>query len=371
MKKQLLSATALVAVALMAASGSAVAKAKKPKLTVGGYQAAGFDLVNNGDVGGSNTGGLHQVNDGEIHFKLSGQLANGVKISGKVELEAGAGEGHGSNDIIDEDWIKFSSPSMGQLILGSTDSASMRLVTGQQWGTSLYNIPFERGELVPKPSGFYGAGPGFSTRATLGDSDDPKAIWISPVFNGLQFGLSYMRDGNKGPDNIKTQTQSSSDAENHWTTAVKYSGKFGKTKVGAAIGYLQNTIPSKGAEISAVVAGMTFQNGPLKLSWGLHKQDDPTVGAASKDGVSYEAGLRYTAGAQKFSIAGFHGEVKNTTTVTANDESDTLMLAHTYAVGPGVTWRNALSCTSWDGEGTGVTEDGSGCGLHTGVKVSF
>lgn len=367
MKKQLLSVTALAAVALMAASGSAVAKAKKPKLTVGGYQAAGFDFVNNGDAGGSNTGGLQQMNDGEIHFKLSGQLANGVKISGKVELEAGSGD----SGVIDEDWIKLSSPSMGQIILGSTDSASMRLVTGQQWGTSLYNIPFERGELVPAPSGFQNSGPGFSTRATLGDTDDPKVIWISPKFGGLQFGLSYMRDGNKGPDNVKTQTTTSTDAENHWTTAIKYSGKFGATKVGAAVGYLQNSIPSIGDEITAIVAGMTFENGPLKLSWGIHKQDDPTVGALSSDGSSYEAGLRYTAGAQKFSIAAYHGEVKATTTVTAKDESDTLMIAHTYAVGPGVTWRNAFSCTEWDGEATGVAEDQTGCGAHTGVKISF
>jgi predicted porin len=352
----------------MAASGSAVAKAKKPKLTVGGYQAAGFDLVNNGDAGGANTGGLHQVNDGEIHFKLSGQLANGVKISGKVELEAGSAEGA---DQVDEDWIKFSSPSMGQIILGSTDSASMRLVTGAQWGTSLYNIPFERGELVPAPSSFYGSGPGFSTRATLGDSDDPKIIWISPVIGGLQFGLSYMRDGAKGPDDVKAQVAFSGDAENHWTTGVKYSGKFGKAKVVAAIGYLRNTIPAIGDEISAVVAGMTYETGPLKFSWGIHSQDDPTVGAGSKDGTSYEAGLKYTAGANKFSIAGFHGAVKNDTTVAGDDESDTIMLAHTNAVGPGVTWRNALSCTDWDGEGTGVTEDQTGCGIHTGVKISF
>ena len=76
----------------MVGSGSAVAKAKKPKLTVGGYQAAGWDYANNGDAGGQNTGGIHAVTDEEIHFKMSGKLANGVKVSGKIELEGGAAQ---------------------------------------------------------------------------------------------------------------------------------------------------------------------------------------------------------------------------------------------------------------------------------------
>jgi len=369
MKKQFLSVTALVAVALMAASGTAVAKAKKPKLTVGGYQSAGYTYVNNGDAGGANTGGLLQSNDGEIHFKISGQLANGVKIAAKVELEAGSGDG----GAIDEDQVSFTSPSWGQVILGDTDSASMRIVTGNQggWATSLYSIPFERGEMVPAPANFEGAGPGFSTRATLGDPDGAKIIWISPKFGGVQFGWSFMRDGVVGPDNITSQTSAATASENHWTTGIKYTGKVGKATVGVSAGYLRNKIPAIGDEISAVVAGISYATGPWKVAFGYHVQDDPRTGVSSTDGMSYEAGIKYTAGAHKFSVAGFHGEIEANTTVAGDDNSDTVMLAHTYAVGPGVTWSNALSCTNWNGEGDGAGEDQSGCGLHASIKLAY
>ena len=105
MNKQLLTATALVAVGLLGASGAAVAqkkmKASKPTISVGGYYNAGVRFTDNADsVGGRNTGGFSSFTDSEIHFKIKGMLDNGIKIGGGWELEGDqtrcAGNGRGA-----------------------------------------------------------------------------------------------------------------------------------------------------------------------------------------------------------------------------------------------------------------------------------
>jgi len=371
MKKQLLSMTAIVAVGLMGASGTALAKAKAPKISLGGYTTAGWTYADNGDVGDKNTGGLSNIWDSEVYFKISGKLDNGVKISAQMDMEGGAAN---EADNIDDAWLKFSG-GFGELILGMSDSASMRIVTGNQgdWATGVYSMAFERANIVPAPTNFEGGGPGFAVRATLGDSDDPKTVYISPKMGGFQFGVSYMKDGGKGANDIVSQTSSSTNAEDHWTAGIKYDGKMGKMKLGVSAGYLVNTIPALGDEKSAVVAGLSVENGPWKVGLGMHSQDDPSsaAGSSSTDGQAWSAGVKYTSGAHKYSLTTFHGKIAGDPNVTGDDESTSWMLAHNYAVSAGVTWMNALVHSDYDGEGTGATQDHKGMGVHSSVKFSF
>jgi hypothetical protein len=101
--------------------------------------------------------------------------------------------------------------------------------------------------------------------------------------------------------------------------------------------------------------------------------DDPSSAAASasQDGNGFSAGIKYTAGAHKYSLTTFTGKISADPTVTGDDESTSYMLAHSYAISAGVTWYNALVVSDWDGEGTGATQDQSGMGVHSSVKFSF
>ena len=122
MNKQLLSFTALVAVGLLGASGAAVAqkkmKASKPTISVGGYMDQGVRFTDNADaIGGRDTGGFAAWQDSEIHFKIAGQLDNGIKIGGGWELE-----GTSEDSFIDEArvWLRG---GFGELRLGQDDGA--------------------------------------------------------------------------------------------------------------------------------------------------------------------------------------------------------------------------------------------------------
>jgi hypothetical protein len=382
MKKQLLSMTALVAVGLiaaLAASSDAEAakkkkkkpKAKAPKLTVAGYTTAGWTYADNGDTDGRNTGGLNAIWDSEIAFKVAGQMDNGVKLKAQVDMEGGIPN---ETDNVDDAWLSLSG-AFGELIIGETDGAGIKVARGAMgdWATSQHSIPFQRANIVPAPSGFASQGPGFSIYDSLNDGDDPKTTYITPVMNGFQAGVSYMKDPGKGADSIAIQTSTNTVGENWYSIGMKYSGKMGKTKLEVAAAYTGLTIPSLGDDIVSIAAGGNVESGPWKVAIGFMTSDDPgkTSARTSQDGQSWSAGIKYTAGAHKYSLATFKGKIAGDPSQAGDDESTTYMLAHNYAVSAGVTWINALVVSDYDGEGTGATQDQKGMGVHSAVKFTF
>jgi len=381
MKKQLLSMTALVAVGLIAALGASSdanaakkkkkPKAKAPKVTVGGYTTAGWTYADNGDLGGNNTGGLNATWDSEIAFKITGQMDNGVKLKAAVDIEGGIPN---ETDNVDDAYLSFSG-SFGELILGETEGANERVARGQMgdWAANVYSMPFERANIVPAPTGFAAQGPGFSIYDSLGDGDDPKTTYITPVMNGFQAGVSYMKDMNKGANSIAIQTSESANPENWHAVGIKYSGKMGKAKFGLGVAYTGAYFPTLKDSKSSVAAGGNVENGPWKVGLGFMTSDDPgsTSTYTSQDGTSWSAGIKYTAGSHKYSLTTFHGKIAGDPSAAGDDESQSYMLAHNYAVSAGVTWMNALVVSDYDGEGTGATQDQKGMGVHSSVKFSF
>ena len=79
MKKSLLATTALAALGAVAVAGPAVA-AEKIKVSVGGYMEQWFGFADNKNNVAPNTDGFDQQSDGEIHFKGSTTLDNGIKV---------------------------------------------------------------------------------------------------------------------------------------------------------------------------------------------------------------------------------------------------------------------------------------------------
>jgi hypothetical protein len=282
MKKQLLSMTALVAVGLIAALGASsdanAAKKKKkpkavaPKVTVGGYTTAGWTYANNGDVGGANTGGLNAIWDSEIAFKVAGKMDNGVSLKAQVDMEGGIPN---ETDNVDDAWLSLSG-SFGELKLGETDGVQSTIARGQMgdWATGVYSLSFERANIVPNPSGFANQGPGFGIYEALDDGDDPKTTYITPVMNGFQAGISYMKDVGKGANSITGQSSTGS-AENWYSVAMKYTGKVGKSSIGLGLAHGAATYPVLGDEISFIMAGGNVANCRWKVAIVMFSTDDP------------------------------------------------------------------------------------------------
>lgn len=385
MKRQLSATTALVAVGLLAGSGTALAQqASSPKITVGGYAEHGLEWIDNGDaVGGKNTGGIASFYDTEIHFKMGAQLDNGIKIDGRVELEANnlaAGE---SGTVSDETWLRFSG-SFGQVIMGGRDNAAMLMVTGYQgsWATGVaHNMAFDRPEIVPQPAGFTLAGPAFGVREDLSDADDPKITYVSPRIGGFQIGASYAKDtGRVDPDAPVDQSATGAGYEDFMAIAANFDQKFGDFRVGVAVGYLQDkpnttTTQAQGTDDTrkAYVAGVSLETGPFKVSVGYNNNDDPAVvSTGSTDGDAWDIGARYRMGPNAFSIAYSTASVKGSTATPGDDEVDDVWVSYSRTLGPGVAWRTSAGWVDWKGEGSaGGAADNDGYGLMTSLRVNF
>lgn len=386
MNKQLLSLTALVAVGLLGASGVAVAgEASKPKLTLGGYTDMGLAFISNETtVGANDTGGVQSWYDAEIYFNLSSTLDNGIKIKGQMQLEAnalGAGEtGSGADpgEVFDETKLTVSG-TFGSVTMGSHDIAPMMMVTGYQgsWNTPVaHNLPFDRSQIVPTPTTTYtNAGPNFSTREDLSDADTPKITYMTPRIGGFQFGGSYaMTTGQTDPDAVTSATGATT--ENLWGVAANFNGTMGGSKIGVALGYLQDEPGTTGTAGSpstrkAYVGGVKVDMGPVRVSAGFNINDDPNASATNTDGESFDLGVSYRTGPHALSVSWFHGSVAGDTTVTGEDESSTLWFGHSYTMGPGVRFKTTVGWVDWDGEGSAALESADGIGLMTSIQVNF
>lgn len=102
MKYEFRATTAVAAVLALSAVAPAALAQEKPKLTLGGFTTQDFGFSENDGTSGFKDG-FDQKSDTEVHFNFSTTLDNGLKISGRIELE-----GNTSSDQIDENFLRLS-----------------------------------------------------------------------------------------------------------------------------------------------------------------------------------------------------------------------------------------------------------------------
>ena len=396
MKKQLLAGTALVAAAMFAAGGAtAQDKMKKKMMTpsisvngsfesvVGGilddnlktkfsYRAVDADGDDSADGFGSgaaavpgnrndktDTSAVDTRSDAEIHFNGRAVLDNGLKIHARVELEGG----NSSSDPVDEHFLSLSG-SFGNIILGGTGGAPVRMV-GSMSGSFATGV----GEsLAFDLDGWAGTASGGSAtfyqlrHVRLDTGDAEKITYISPNFGGFQVGMTYSpeRDNNDGTGRVDAEANVHDGLE----AAVTFAGKFGEVGFGMGAGLTSYKGGTDGASQDLsdwAVAGRLDFGGGFRVS-AAYKQvsdDDKTRHSSIIDG-----GMRYVAGANRFSVTGSYGEME---TGEANHTS--LMGSYARALGTGVTMHVNLAWTESQGNVTATgdlyNEDGTAAAVAT------
>ena len=175
--------------AMLGALAGGGARGDGIQLHVGGefnaaYMAV-FDDDGEGEPGNErNTDGLFQ--DAEIHFTGSTVLDNGIEVGARIEL---AGEDDDGSQI-DEAWIYFGG-GFGEVRMGSFDEALALLCVFPPGGTENFSA------FSPNQ---WGANTSTSNSVCSGvddEGDAQKILYLSPVFGGFQFGLSYTPSGDK------------------------------------------------------------------------------------------------------------------------------------------------------------------------------
>jgi hypothetical protein len=401
MKKVLLGTTALVSAGFAAQQAQA---ADPITLSVGGYQYWGVAYAKNSNNPASGSipaepgfnKGDHQVYfDGEIQFKGSTVLDNGLEVGVRFELE-----GETQGDQMDEtySWIKG---SFGTLQIGNNDPASLELATAAPYVDYLFNgnSPYF---AVNGLSQFFGQTTGlirsrfaagaYATFATFPNQafDNGQLMYFTPVWNGFQFGASYSPAGfetrmaNAYLLPVKTTT-TTSPAFSHgavYSLAGRYDGQLGDVGVTFAGGWMEMADKSNPAGYAGTLQSTNSQawDTGLVLYYGawavggsyLHNNDWHNV--KGTDTAAYDLGITYTSdGPWSAGISYLHQKIDyaagNLAVASVTDKFNAYTLQGGYALGPGIKLDGTLARQTFKDGVAGKTYDTTV--VATGMMVNF
>ncbi len=239
MKKAILGTTALVAASVLVAGN--VSASEKIKLGVGGYMQSTYYYADYDDdqVLGVDRTADRFTQEGEVHFKGSTTLDNGIEFGVQVQLEAV----EYTSDQVDETFI-YVQGSFGRVVVGSENTAAYLMHYAApspvpMWGADSPNIA-----PIGKTN---------TTAATqFGDSD--KITYFTPRFEGFQLGASYIPDGDSetGQHSVYDPTLGEDGLNRGFSVGANFVRKFGGVNVAFSAGYEKGSTSGSVAPIKSV-----------------------------------------------------------------------------------------------------------------------
>jgi hypothetical protein len=396
MKKYLYGTTALAAVAL--AAGPALAEAEPLHMELGGYYTIWYMYADPDKAanGSSAVGDFTALQNAEVYFKMRGELDNGLKVGGRIELEA-----ESTGDQIDQHYLVLAG-GFGEFRLGSinsgrysygwnTDAPAVGIGINSGWGSTIINPQNNSGARFRSV--------GVSTVIDF-SNDEAKITYFTPRFNGFQLTASWTPRGHRTTSNSVGQGGStfffSGPADenlintNGFDLGLSYSGDFDgvgvEVQAGLATAQASNqadNAPEIGDDPFAYNAGIAVSFSGFTVAGSFAVVDDPlgflcsgvSVGtatcASSNEGEAFNVGIGYSTGPWDFSLTYFQGEEEGFTAISGDDENTFVALAASYTLGPGLRLSASFLDLDFDGEAPGSADDNDGIAVLFGVHAGF
>ena len=374
MKKILLGSTAIVAAGMIASAPSAIA-AGKMKLSVGGYMEQWVGFTSQDDGVSQDYSGFSTVSDGEIHFKGSTKLDNGITVGVNVQLEATQ-----NGDQIDEQYMTVKG-SFGQIILGDENSAMYKMhyapsdygIGMNSGDNTVWNKPVKDAEGDEINMGSHYRSP-FGATAVEPDAvnDSAKISYFTPRVSGFQLGLSYApyakQDGNALPNRDAVNSD-------YIMVGANFVQKMGGMSVAISGGYGTVTDAAEGGtEPEATNFGIKLGMGGV--SAGVSYANFSDSGNNDQEGIN--AGVAYSTGPMGVSLGYYHGEKDgnngSAATLDGQAERDIIHLSAKYAMGPGVTLAGTLGHAVYSSDDADIdnsVDESASTYVVMGLKVGF
>ncbi|MGF1641271.1 MAG: porin, partial [Rhodospirillales bacterium] len=315
-----------------------------------------------------------QKHNSEICFIGETTLDNGITFGINVQLEANT-----SGDQIDESYLYVESDSLGQLLLGDTDSAAYLLhVTAPDGGISVDSGDLVNNEFFVNPGLDLFDRAVATTYLVFGDDDSGKISYITPRFAGIQIGLSYIPQFEAGGDNnsslkLRPGSGNSNNINNGFAGAINYTEDFNGFGVQLSAGYMfgetgADDVTGGDDNLNAYAFGAQFGYGGFSFG-GAYSRGEGDNGFGSRfNSRAWIVGATYEVGPYAIGVNYMKGE-ENPTGNAGKGRLDQAALSGTYRLGPGVRLVGAVF--AFDGENEDNSEENDGWGGVVGLKLGF
>lgn len=362
-KSRLLASTALVAAGAMASG--AMAAEMKPSATVGGFFNHSTHFANQDSNDGTNKGNISSRNNIELFFKLSGEMANGLKVGGRIEIE-GTGGGAGA----DESWLDISG-AWGMARAGYTQSGRYAAVSAAGAPSAAYGVNSGHTHFWFDDSvgGMRFLRPLGSVNTDIGENQ-PTLTYYTPRFNGFQLTGSYRYRIDDGAGGKYGRV---GDEDTQYTNAldgsVHYAGELGGMALNLMLGAASASAPNDGGACGSdnyqgMNAGVKLSTQGFTVGAQIADVDDETRCAS---GTAMHVGAMYGQGPWAISVTAFDGSVEQSP-ADGDAEYTAWTLGFGYTVGPGLKLVASYQDAEMDGEGDA---DNAGQAVMVGVNVGF
>ncbi len=377
MRKQLLLGSTAVIVGALAAPDFAAGE-EPLRLEVRGFNNEFFG-IGDVDLDGADFNNTGEFSDGEIQFRGETALDNGLTVGVQVELETDA-----RGDQIDENYI-FVKGDFGKIVVGSENLANYNTF----WGVTApgVGVPINSGWVtvfVPPPAGHQ-----LSFRSTIATTnidvgnDENAVSYYSPRFSGFQFTAGYaptVVDTGEGKTFAGFQANEATEYSNAWGVGLNYSESFNGVDVNFATGYNQIEEPDNvsafgGDDVQQFKIGAGISVGGFSVGGSYANEFEGkiilnatgTAVSRSEEGEAYDVGVSYGTGPWGVSATYFHGEWE-ASLGGGDDETDAIVGAVSYVLGPGITTSASLLYGKFEDEGGAEGEATMGI---VGISVNF
>ena len=343
MKKYLYGTTALAAVGLAAGSVSA---AEPLHYELGGYYSLIMGFTDNDGAASAGLDEAVTYQNSEVYFKMRGELDNGLKIGGRIELE-----GQAQGDQIDQAYLilaggfgefRFGAINSGRYSYGwNTDAPNVGVPINSGWTSNfMTNAPDSIG------AGVVGGAFRSPANSTVLDAsnDDQKITYFTPRFNGFQLTASWSPLATStGGENPGLVTEATS-YTNAWDLGLSYSGGWNDVSVEVTAGVggadAPTTVEAAGFDdYLAFNGGVGIGVGGISIAGNFANVAEGHASAGnlrSSEGASYNIGASYSTGPWGFSLTYFNGQEEGPVSVPGDEENQYFAAAASYALGPGL-----------------------------------
>lgn len=336
MKNKLLTGAAVLG-ALLASPAYAADTDEGIKLNLGGYFKGYMSYVDQDERAGQGAKKVDLLRTTEIHFDGKTKLNNGLTVGVHMEGQVDGGD----DFFVDESYIFFSN-TWGKVNLGRTYGTPYILQVVAPAADSNIDGRLQLVNPINLAAQFTGA-LAAATYETDYDQDISakvdKISYISPLFSGLQVGVTYTPDGS-GTSRGLTGNATDNDASqrsNIWEGAVRFEHKVSDTfdfALGAGYSHAPAEVTTATfKDRDAWNVGADFNIGKFGIGAAYHVDD---TGAASGDMKYSVIGADYTVGKLVYGTSYY-----NKNDDVNNADINRYSAGITYKVIPGLSFRGS------------------------------